>query len=199
MSNLNIQCRKCRHEGEKLFLKGERCISPKCAVLKRPYAPGAHGTARQPKLSDYGKQLLVKQKAKAIYGVRETQFRNYYDKASKTKEATGEKLLQLLETRLDNVVFKLGFTSSLRQARQLVGHGKILVNGKKLDIPSYQLREKEKIEPIKKEGFKLNAVDLPVWLKLEKGKLIGEIIKIPSRDEIVVNIDEGLIVEFYSR
>jgi len=199
MSEKNIVCRKCRREGEKLFLKGDRCMSAKCSFVKRSYIPGQHGTARVGKLSDFGVQLREKQKTKAIYGIRETQFSNYYKKASKTKQATGEKLLQSLEARLDNIVYRLGFAASRRQARQMVSHKMFLVNEKRVNIPSYQLKEKDKIEPIKKEGYKLFKTEIPTWLKLEKGKLVGELAKIPSRGEIETNINEGLIVEFYSR
>jgi len=199
MSDNNSVCRKCRRIGSKLMLKGDRCSTPKCAFTKRPYAPGATGNSRGSKLSDFGVQLKEKQKAKSIYNLRENQFHNYYLKASKTKEASGEKLIQFLETRLDNVVFRLGLASTIRNARQVVGHKNILVNGNVLDIPSYQLRKGEKVEPKKKENYKLFKTEIPVWLKFDKGKLSGEIINDPKRSEINTDINEDLIVEFYSR
>lgn len=192
-------CRKCRREGSKLFLKGERCFTPKCSVMKRTYAPGTSPTARAPKLSDFGKQLREKQKAKAIYGIREKQFKNYYLKAMKTKGSTGETMMQYLELRLDSVIFKLGFARSMREARQIVGHKKIKVNGKPVNIPSYQLREKDIIEPVKKEFINLTKTEVPVWLKLDKTKLSGEIVKLPTKDDMKADVDEAVIVEFYSR
>ncbi|OGD67992.1 30S ribosomal protein S4 [Candidatus Berkelbacteria bacterium RIFCSPHIGHO2_12_FULL_36_9] len=195
----NNVCTNCRREGAKLFLKGDRCLSLKCSFTKRSYGPGSHGGARRGKVSDYGKQLREKQKAKSVYNIRERQFQNYYTKAAKTKEATGEKLLQLLETRLDNVVYRLGFALSLRQARQFVSHKKILVNAKKVNIPSYHLIVGDEIEPFKKDGFKTVNVKPPVWLKLDKKNLTGKVAKIPAINEIETDIDEGLIVEFYNR
>lgn len=192
-------CKRCRRENVKLFLKGERCLSPKCSFTRRSYPPGYPTKTRSGKISDYGVQLREKQKAKSIYGLRETQFKNYYTKASKTKEASGEKLIQMLEMRLDNVVYRAGFAISTRQARQMVRHGKFLVNNKKIDIPSYSLKIKDKIELIKKEGAKLYKTEMPVWLKMDNAKYSVEIIKIPTRQEIAADIDEELIVEFYSR
>ena len=199
MSKSNSVCKRCRREGSKLFLKGGRCLTPKCSFGKRSYAPGANSSTRPSKLSDYGIQLREKQKTKTIYKIREKQFKNYFIKASKSKEASGEKLMQFLESRLDNVVYKLGFSSSSRHARQLVQHKKIKVNGKVVDIPSYALSEKDKIEVVDREGYKLHKSEIPIWLKLDKGKLIGEVIKVPSRKDIVSDINEDLIVEFYSR
>lgn len=192
-------CRKCRREGTKLFLKGDRCLSPKCSFTRRSYFPGLHGSARKVRLSDYGLQLREKQKTKTIYGLRERQFKKYYQQAMKTKKATGEKLLQFLETRLDNVVYRLGFASSIRQARQMVGHKNIMVNGKKINLPSYLVKAKDKIEPREKKNFPLSKTNLPVWLKLDKKNLLGEVVKIPSRQEISTDINEELIVEFYSK
>jgi small subunit ribosomal protein S4 len=199
MAKENPVCKRCRREGKKLFLKGERCLTPKCSFTKRSYAPGSSSTSRPSKLSDYGVQLREKQKAKTRYGVREKQFENYYLKAAKTKEARGEKLLQFLELRLDNIVYKIGLGASMRQARQLVKHGKIKVNDKKVDIPSYQVSEKDIIKPVDKSIIKLTKTEIPVWLKFNKGDLTAEIVKIPSRTEIDSDISEGLIVEFYSR
>lgn len=191
-------CRKCRREGEKLFLKGDRCKSAKCALVKRAYAPGPHGQKRT-KLSEYGKQLREKQKAKRTYGMREQQFANYFKKASKNKEATGEILLQLLERRLDNVVFRIGFAPSRKAARQFVLHGHVLVNGKKVNIPSYIVSEKEKIEPKTKEGFKLLKSEIPSWIDFKQKDLVAQITKLPTREELPQEINESLIVEFYSR
>jgi len=192
-------CRRCRREGVKLFLKGDRCLSPKCSFTRRSYVPGSSGTGRSAKLSDYAIQLREKQKAKSLYNLRENQFQNYYLKASKSKEASGEKILQMLETRLDNVVYHLGFANSLRSARQLVNHKKIKVNGKIVNIPSFSLREKMKIEPVVKTGFKIFKSEVPVWLKLDKANFCGEVVKVPMRSEISTDINEALIVEFYSR
>ena len=195
----NAVCRKCRREGMKLFLKGEKCFSSKCPFTRRPYPPGARGQVKSIKLSDYGKQLREKQKAKRIYGLNERQFRRYFLQSAKHKEATGEVLLQLLERRLDNLVYRLGFASSRRNARQMVSHGLFLVNNKKVDIPSYQVKVKDVIEPKKKEGIELHKREIPSWLKLDKKKLQGEVIKIPEKEDLPQEIDQSLIVEFYSR
>lgn len=189
-------CKKCRRAGVKLFLKGERCTSVKCALTKRNYQPGQHGQARK-KYSEYAIQLSEKQKAKAIYGLREQQFKNYYKKASKSKSSTGERLLQLLELRLDNIVYRLGYAPSRAAARQMVLHGKVKVNNIKVNIPSYILKEKDqvtifaKIEPLK--------IDIPLWLKRDPKKIEGSVIKIPLRDEMSDEIDEAKILEFYAR
>lgn len=192
-------CRKCRREGAKLFLKGSRCMGPKCSFTRRSYAPGAHGDVRFSKLSEYGKQLREKQKAKNIYSLRETQFHNYFKKASKNKEATGEVLLQLLEQRLDNVVYRLGFAPSRNSARQIVLHGKIMVNGKKVDIVSSQVKAKDIIEPAPKTKLNLLKTEIPTWLELDKKNSRGKVVKLPSREELSSDINEELIVEFYSR
>ncbi|MCL5795500.1 MAG: 30S ribosomal protein S4 [Patescibacteria group bacterium] len=192
-------CRKCRREGLKLFLKGERCFSAKCAFIRRSYSPGTQGQGKFSKLSEYGKQLREKQKTKRIYGVREAQFVNYFSKASKNKQATGDALIQLLEKRLDNAVYKLGFTSSLRQARQNVSHGLYLVNGKKINIPSYSLGVKDIVEPRQKDNFKLIKTDVPAWLKLDNKKIKGEVVSEPEKDSFPKDINADLIVEFYSR
>jgi small subunit ribosomal protein S4 len=202
-------CKKCRREGVKLFLKGERCLSPKCALVHRGYAPGEHGI-RPTRLSDFGAQLREKQKTRRIYGISERQFRNYFKKADRGKGVTGEILFKFLESRLDNVVYRLGFCTSRRQARSLVNHGHFLVNGKKVDISSYQVKEGDKIEVKKQSKSKALFKDLPLrlsqskyispaWLKLDKKNLSGQVLKIPDRTEIDTNIDESLIVEFYSR
>jgi len=194
----NAVCRLCRREQAKLFLKGERCYSPKCSVTKRPYAPGAAGQNKSGKMSDYNKQLRAKQKAKAIYRVRETQFKNYYLQASKTRGQKGVALLQLLERRLDNVVYKLSFASSREEAKQLVSHRKIMVNNKILNINSYLVEVGDEIKLITKNQKLVNK-DVPIWLDLNKKDFSGKIVNIPNRDEIEQEINEQLIVEFYSR
>ena len=187
-----------RRAGVNLFLKGERSNSPKNALTKRPYPPGQQGpNKRQGKPSDYGKQLREKQNTKAIYGILEKQFRNYYRKAAKSKEATGEKLLQLLETRLDNIIYRLGFADSRRQARQYVTHGHVAVEGKKINIPSYSVKPKQTIQ-LKLER-KLSSSDIPTWVDRDEKKLSGELLSIPNRDQIPVEVNEQLVVEFYSR
>ncbi|HPD89745.1 MAG TPA: 30S ribosomal protein S4 [Bacillota bacterium] len=198
-------CRLCRREGQKLFLKGERCYSTKCAMEKRSYAPGQHGQGRK-KVSEYGTQLREKQKAKRFYGLQETQFRNLFDKADKKKGITGENLLIFLETRLDNVVFRLGFASSRKEARQLVTHGHFMVNGKKVNIPSYmvsagdviQVKEKSVSSPKFKE-IKEMTITAPSWLSVDVEKLEGKVLMLPTRGEIDTPIAEHLIVELYSK
>lgn len=188
-----------RRTGSNLFLKGERSYGPKNALTRRPYPPGQHGPkSRFQKLSEYGRQLREKQKTKAIYGILEQQFRNYYLKAAKTKGATGEKLLQLLELRLDNVVFRLGFADTRRQARQYVTHGHIKVDGKKINIASFQLKPKQAIE-LSGIVRKPSDLDVPLWLSREGKNLKGKIIDKPTREQIPLDINEQLIVEFYSR
>ncbi|MDY3954619.1 MAG: 30S ribosomal protein S4 [Anaerovoracaceae bacterium] len=199
-------CRLCRREGQKLFLKGERCYSSKCAIEKRNYAPGQHGQNRRSKQSDYGLQLREKQKAKRFYGLLETQFRNYFDKAAKKKGPAGENLLILLETRLDNVVFRMGFASSRKEARQLVRHGHFTVNGKKVDIPSaavkagdvVKVKEKSTASPKFKE-IRDMAISTPSWITVDVDKLEGKVIALPTRADIDTPIAEHLIVELYSK
>lgn len=198
-------CKLCRREGQKLFLKGDRCYSVKCAMEKRPFAPGQHGKNRK-KSSDYGLQLREKQKAKRFYGMQETQFRNLFDKASKKKGITGENLLILLETRMDNVVFRLGFASSRKEARQLVTHGHFTVNGKKVNIPSAELKagdvirvkDKSQSSPKFKE-IKEMTISVPEWVSVDVEKLEGKILSIPTREQIDTPIAEHLIVELYSK
>ena len=201
------QCRICRREGQKLFLKGTRCYSDKCSVTRRNYAPGQHGQ-KKTKLSEYGIQLREKQKTKSFYGVGEKQFRGYFEMASKTKGITGERLLVILESRLDNVVYRLGFGTSRAQARQLVTHGNIQVNGKKVDIASYlvkpgdevAIREIRKDHPVVKANIEAGAVrPIPEWLKLEAEKLSGKVIRLANREEIDLPVEEHLIVELYSK
>lgn len=198
-------CKLCRREGMKLFLKSDKCYTDKCPFAKRSYAPGQHGQGRK-KLSNYGIQLREKQKAKRIYGVLESQFRNTYEKAEKMRGITGENLLKILETRLDNVVYRLGFAGSRKEARLLVTHGHFLVNGKKVDIPSYlvsvddvvSVREKSKGTE-KFKTFAENPKTLPKWLEANAEKLEGKVVAAPAREDIDVPVNETLIVELYSK
>lgn len=198
-------CRLCRREGQKLFLKGDRCYSTKCAIEKRNYAPGQHGQARK-KISEYGTQLREKQKCKRFYGMQETQFRNLFDKAARKKGMTGENLLIMLETRLDNVVFRLGFASSRKEARQLVTHSHFTVNGKKVNIPSatvkagdvIKVKEKSAGSPKFKE-IKEMTISVPSWLTVDIEKLEGKVVMLPTRADIDTPVAEHLIVELYSK
>ncbi|NLP46540.1 MAG: 30S ribosomal protein S4 [Epulopiscium sp.] len=200
-------CRLCRREGQKLFLKGERCYTGKCSVDRRPYAPGQHGQGRR-KLSEYGLQLREKQKAKRIYGVLETQFRNYFAEADRRTGITGENLLVLLEMRLDNVVYRMGLGRSRTEARQVVRHNHVTVNGKKVNIPSYQVKPGDVIA-IKdnsktKDGMK-NIVEttasriIPEWLDVNLDDMEGKIVSVPTREQIDIPVQETLIVELYSK
>ena len=199
-------CRQCRREGMKLFLKGDRCYTDKCAVVKRNYAPGQHGQGRK-KLSNYGLQLREKQKVKRIYGVLETQFRNLYERAEKMSGKTGENLLCLLEERLDNVVFRMGLANSRKEARQLVTHAHFTLNGKKVDIPSFAvqvgdevtLREKSRTNVMFKENFENGALNQYPYLAKDMDKFSGVLTRLPERQEVPIEIDEILIVEFYSK
>lgn len=201
----DASCRLCRREGQKLFLKGERCYSPKCAIERRNFPPGQHGQGRK-KVSEYGLQLREKQKAKRFYGLQETQFRNLFDKAARKKGITGENLLIMLESRLDNVVFRLGFASSRKEARQLVTHGHFTVNGKKVDIPSYmvkagdaiKIKEKSTSSPKFKE-IKDMSISVPAWVTVDVEKLEGKVVALPTREEIDTPVAEHLIVELYSK
>ena len=198
-------CRLCRREGQKLFLKGERCYSGKCALEKRSYAPGQHGQGRK-KSSEYGNQLREKQKCKRFYGLQETQFRNLFDKAAAKKGITGDNLLIMLETRLDNVVFRMGLASSRKEARKLVTHGHFTVNGKKADIPSMALKagdvvavkEKSTSSPKFKE-IKEMTISTPAWVTIDTQKLEGKVLAMPTRDQIDTPVAEHLIVELYSK
>ncbi|HEX9205562.1 MAG TPA: 30S ribosomal protein S4 [Candidatus Deferrimicrobiaceae bacterium] len=200
-------CRLCRREGVELYLKGDRCFTDKCAIKRRGYPPGQHGQ-RRPKHSDYGVQLREKQKAKRIYGILEKQFRTYFEKADRMKGKTGDNLLILLERRLDNVVYKLGFTQTRRESRQIVRHGHFLVNGRKVNIPSFlvksgdvvELREKSRKIPTVNEA--LDAVvrkGIPPWLELDRGNFRGSVKVLPARADIQEPIQEQLIVELYSK
>lgn len=200
-------CRLCRREGVKLFLKGERCYTDKCALERRPYSPGQHGQTRMKK-TEYGLLLREKQKLRRIYGILEKQFRLYFEKAERQKGVTGEKLLILLERRLDNVVYKMGFAHSRRQARQLVRHGHILINNKKVNIPSYlievgdviKLKEKSQEIPFVKEALEsIASRGIPSWLEVDKEKFEGRVKALPTREEIAIPVQEQLIVEFYSK
>ena len=201
----DANCRLCRREGQKLFLKGDRCYDSKCALDRRSYAPGQHGQGRS-KVSDYGLQLREKQKARRFYGLQEGQFRNLFEKAARKQGITGENLMILLETRLDNVIFRLGFASSRKEARQLVSHGHFTVNGKKVNIPSYavkagdviKVKEKSTNSPKFKE-VKEMSITVPSWVSVDVEKLEGKVLSVPTREEIDTPIAEHLIVEFYSK
>ena len=201
------QCRVCRREGQKLFLKGSRCYTDKCSITRRNYAPGQNGQKKK-KLSEYGTQLREKQKTKSFYGIQEKQFRKYFEMASNKKGITGEALLQLLESRLDNVVYRLGYGSSRAQARMLVTHGHFEVNGKKVDIPSYlvkagdviAVREIRKDSKIIKENVEANAArPVPEWLEKDEKTLSGKVIRLASREDVDLPVEEHLIVELYSK
>lgn len=200
-------CRLCRREGKKLFLKGSRCYTEKCAVSRREYAPGQHGQSRI-KLSDYGLQLREKQKVKRIYGVLERQFRRYFKIAEKTKGITGEFLLQLLERRLDNVIFRAGLSLSRMEARQIVAHRHVRVNGRIVDIPSYSVKVGDSMKIIDSEGLLKRIKDnieltkergLPKWLEVDPNNLEAKVVKLPERDDVGFPIQEQLIVELYSK
>ena len=200
-------CKLCRREGQKLFLKGDRCYSPKCSLERRSYAPGQHGQGRT-KTSDYGQQLREKQKAKRFYGVLESQFRGYFEQAERRPGQTGENLLSILESRLDNVVYRLGFAMSRAEARQMVSHGHFTVNGRKVNIPSYQVKPgmivalKESSRSLEK--FKANVEansfrPVPKWLEYDANNMMAKVTAVPARDDIDLPIEEHLIVELYSK
>jgi len=200
-------CKQCRRERVKLFLKGQRCFSDKCVLEKKPYVPGQKAKRRLME-TDYSAQLREKQKAKRYYGVWERQFKNYYKKAVKRKGVTGEILLQLLETRLDNIVYVMGFAASRVQARQLINHGHIQVNGRKVDKPSYQLKEGQEISvaesskeiiPIMEAKESGGSLTMPEWLEVDLDNLKGKLLRYPERDEIRVPANEQIIVELYSK
>jgi small subunit ribosomal protein S4 len=201
-------CRLCRREGMKLFLKGPKCFSEKCPVEKRNFAPGQHGKDRKAKVVGYGLQLREKQKAKRIYFTLENQFRNYFEKAAKAKGVTGEALLQQLERRLDNVVFRMGFALARRQARQLVRHGHIAVNGRKVNIPSYQVnvgdeitvREKSRELPVLQQAKEFTSHQPTAnWLEVDRENFKGRVTALPKREDINLPLNEQLIVELYSK
>ena len=201
------QCRICRREGQKLFLKGSRCYTDKCSITRRNYAPGQNGQKRK-KLSEYGTQLREKQKTKSFYGVGEKQFRKYFEMASSKKGITGDILLQILESRLDNVVYRLGYGSSRAQARMLITHGHFEVNGQKVDIPSYlvkagdviKVREIRKDSKIIKENVEVNSSrPVPEWLEKDEKTLSGKVVRLASREDVDIPVEEHLIVELYSK
>ena len=199
------KCKQCRREGMKLFLKGERCLTEKCAVERRSYPPGEHGRGRI-KQSEYLLQLREKQKARRYYGILEKQFRTYYEKASRQSGITGETLLRMLETRLDNVVYRLGFAASRAQARQIIRHGHFMVNGRRVNIPSFQVRPNDivsmkpgsPVEQVIRDATDLTASVSP-WLQADHDNLTGKVLKLPERAEIDTPVQESLIVELYSK
>ena len=200
-------CRLCRREGQKLFLKGERCYSEKCSVGLRGYAPGQHGQGRK-KSSEYGMQLRAKQTARRFYGVQENQFHHYFEIAERKQGITGDNLLRILESRLDNVVYRVGFASSRAEARQLVGHGHYEVNGKRVDIASYLLKAGDVVSICEKSraSEKIKAVveansarPVPEWIDVDRNNLSAKVIALPTREQIEDPVDEQLIVEFYSK
>jgi small subunit ribosomal protein S4 len=201
----SAQCKQCRREGQKLFLKGARCFTDKCGVERRSYPPGEHGRGRM-RQSEYRTQLREKQKARRYYQVLEKQFRNYYDKATRQPGVPGENLLRMLESRLDNVLVRLGFAASRRQARQLIRHGHWWVNGRRVDIPSYQVRPDDVItikagsaaEPIVREATDLTS-GVPAWLQADYDALTAKVLRKPERSEISAPVNEQLIVELYSK
>ena len=206
--NLDAKCRQCRREGEKLFLKGEKCFTDKCAIERRSYAPGQHGQKSGARLSDYGKQLREKQKTRRIYGVLERQFRKTYAEAARSKGVTGERLLQLLEARLDNVAYRMGFGASRSEARQVVRHNAVLVNGKRVNIPSYQVRPGDVVEVAQKAKAHLRlkasaeaaeSRGVPEWLEVDAKGLKGTFKSMPTRTDMPSSVNESLIIELYSK
>jgi small subunit ribosomal protein S4 len=202
------KCRHCRREGEKLFLKGEKCFTDKCPVVRRAYAPGQHGQKSGARLSDYGKQLREKQKVRHTYGILERQFRNVYFDAARSKGVTGERLLQILESRLDNIAYRMGFGASRGEARQVVRHNAILVNGKRVNIPSYRLRPGDVVEvaPKAKEHLRIKASaanaegrGFPEWLEVDSKALKGTFKAMPARSDLSSTINEHLVIELYSK
>ncbi|MFH1187855.1 MAG: 30S ribosomal protein S4 [bacterium] len=205
---LNAKCKQCRREGKKLFLKGERCSSGKCAIVKRNYAPGMHGNKSFKKLTEYGAQLREKQQAKRIYGITETQLKNYFVKAMRKKGDTGAKLLELLEMRFDNAIFRLGMAKSRKQARQMVKHNFFVLNEKKANIPSIEVKVNDKINIKKTKIGKKNTQDLdkkidirslPSWVSVDIKEMVAKIVAKPSIEEVNPQFDMKAIVEFYSR
>ena len=201
-------CRLCRREGVELYLKGERCYSPKCAMERRPYPPGQHGQKRARRPSDYAVRLREKQKLRRIYGISERQFRNLFEEASKKKGVTGSVFLGLLESRLDNVVYRLGFAVSRRQARQLVRHGHITVNGRRVDLPSYRVRPGDEIavaeksrnlELIRQNLEAMKGRKVGPWLSLDVEGMKGKFLRLPDREDLALPVNEQLVIEFYSR
>lgn len=203
------KCTLCRRAGEKLFLKGDRCLSQKCAITRRPYAPGIHGQAQTRALSEFGRQLAMKQKIKRLYGVMERQFRHHFEEARKTPGIIGDQLLSRLERRLDNAVYRLGFASSRDQAKQLVSHKMFTVNGKRINVPSFKVSVGDTImlkpNKLDKQYFKTqteilkNKKDVPHWLELDVEKFTGKMLSLPTREDIGVRVDAQMVVEYYSK
>lgn len=206
---LDSKCKLCRRAGEKLFLKGDRCLSPKCAMVRRPYLPGVHGKNPSRGGSEFGKQLAMKQKIKRLYGVMERQFRHHFEEVKKTPGITGDQLLSRLERRLDNVIYRLGFAASRTQAKQLVSHKMFEVNGKRMNIPSVEVHVGDTIalKQNKKDKafFKLqseimkNKKDVPHWLEIDTEKLVAKVISLPTREDVGVSVDPQMVVEYYSK
>jgi len=200
-------CRVCRREGVELFLKGERCLTPKCGIKKRNYPPGMHGRRRM-KFTDYGLQLREKQKMKRMYGLMERQFRNYFKVAAKSPTETGQKLIQLLEGRLDNIVYRLGFASSRAQARQFVSHAHVLVNEKKVNLASYQVKPGDTIS-VREKSRQMHVLHrnmeatvqrgIPPWLEADPEKLTGTLLRLPTKEEVALPVQEKQVIELYSR
>ena len=209
MAVIDSKCKLCRRAGEKLFLKGDRCLSPKCAITRRPYAPGIHGHTPSRGGSEFGRQLAMKQKIKRLYGVMERQFRHHFDEVKKTPGVTGDQLLSRLERRLDNVVYRLGFASSRHQAKQLVSHKMFEVNGLRQNIPSVELKvgdvvtlkasKKDKTYFQERMEILKNKKDVPHWLALDVEKLSGKVLALPQRDDVGVFVDAQMVVEYYSK
>lgn len=206
---VDAKCRQCRRAGEKLFLKGDRCLTAKCGIVRRAYAPGVHGKKASRSQSEYGNQLAVKQKIKRIYGVLERQFRKHFEEVRNKPGATGDLLLSRLEMRLDNIVYRMGLAASRQQARQLVNHGLISVNGKKMTIPSAEIKVGDVVSAraTKKEKtyFKniaqtlKNKKDFPVWISFDSSKSEGKIVGVPTKNDTGINVDAQVVVEYYSR
>lgn len=208
-NNIDSKCKLCRRAGEKLFLKGDRCLSPKCAMVRRPYAPGIHGHNPSRGGSEFGRQLAMKQKIKRLYGVMERQFRHHFDEVRNTPGITGDQLISRLERRLDNVVYRLGFAASRAQAKQLVSHKMFSVNGKFVNIPSYEIHvsdiielktnKKEKLFFKNQEEMLRNKKDVPHWLALDAEKQSAKVLALPAREDIGVRVDAQMVVEYYSK
>ncbi|MGB3072949.1 MAG: 30S ribosomal protein S4 [Candidatus Moraniibacteriota bacterium] len=208
-NNIDSKCKLCRRAGEKLFLKGDRCLSPKCTMVRRPYAPGVHGQNPSRGRSEFGRQLSMKQKIKRLYGVMERQFRHHFEESKLRQGATGDLLLQRLECRLDNAVYRLGFAPSRIAARQLVGHKFFTVNGKRMNIPSYEVKigdeivlkasKENKIITKNRVEVLKNKNDVPHWLALDAEKLTGKVLALPSRGDVGISVDAQMVVEYYSK
>lgn len=200
-------CKLCRRERQKLFLKGQKCFTEKCPIENKNYPPGEHGLSRRTKVSEYGIQLREKQKIKRLYGLLETQFRNYFDKANKQKGITGENLVKLLESRFDNVVYRLGFAGSRKQARQLIRHRHFMINERPVDIPSYSLSAGDVVK-LKEKSKKMDTIHNSLkrvkdstysWLTVDKANLLGTFVQVPEREDVPLNANEQLVVELYSK